>query len=96
MDLCEMINPFCIVSCSLDKTIHFYSYAEKEQIKVIRGEHEKGVKKLAYTAQFDGHLVSLGNETFANVWGPEAASSDLMLGRLKGHTKPLNDTKFLG
>lgn len=65
-------------------------------MRVLSGEHITGVKKLSYNGHFGGHLVSVGNEIFANVWGPESIISDILIGRLKGHAKPLVDTKFVG
>lgn len=38
----------------------------------------------------------MGFEVFANVWGPEAMVADVHLGKLKGHSRPLIDTKFIG
>lgn len=40
--------------------------------------------------------MSIGNEIYATVWGPEAKVDEVILGRLKGHAKPLTDVKFMG
>lgn len=40
-------------------------------------------------------MVSIGNETFANVWAPESLASDTHIGKLKGHTKALVDGNYL-
>ena len=96
MDICEIHNPFSIATCSLDKKIIIYNLLEKEVIRILEGDHSKGVKKMSYNPYFGGHLVSVGNEIFANVWGPESLISDILIGKLKGHTKPLLDTKFIG
>ena len=96
MDICELDIPFSIATCSLDKKIYIYNLVEQEVIRIIEGDHYKGVKKLAYNGNFGGHLVSVGNEIFANVWGPESLISDILIGKFKGHTKPLLDIKFRG
>jgi WD40 repeat protein len=54
------------------------------------------VRKLSYCPQFGGFLVSVGYEVIANVWGPEAMVSNIHLGKLRGHSRPLIATKFLG
>ena len=41
-------------------------------------------------------MISVGSEVFANVWGPESLISDVLIGRLNGHIKPLVDSKFIG
>lgn len=99
--------PFSIATCSLDKKIIIYNLVEKEIIRVLEGDHIKGVKKylfkivkhshyrLAYNSHFGGHLVSVGHEIYANVWGPESLISDILIGKLKGHTKPILDSKFI-
>ena len=96
MDVCEILNPFCIATCSLDKTIILYSLEEQTILRTLEGDHVKGVKKLSYNSHFGGHLISVGHEFFANVWGPESLISDILIGKLKGHSKPLLDTKFIG
>src|SRR5690606_27576184 len=73
-----------------------YNLVEKEIIRILDGDHIKGVKKLAYNGKFGGHLISVGHEIFANVWGTESLISDILIGKLKGHTKPLLDIKFIG
>ena len=96
MDACEIEVPFCIATCSMDKRIALYSIQEKEIIRIIEGDHVKGVKKLAYNGNFGGHLISVGHEIYANVWAPESLISEILIGKLKGHTKPILDTKFIG
>ena len=73
-----------------------YSLVEREIIRIIDGEHPKGVKRLSYSAEFGGHLISIGFEVYANVWGPESLISEILLGKLKGHTKPIIDVSFMG
>ncbi|CDW71705.1 UNKNOWN [Stylonychia lemnae] len=95
MDVCEIDNPFSIATCSLDKKIVIYNLIEREPIRILKGDHIKGVKRLSYNGHFGGHLVSVGHEIYANVWGPESLISDILIGKLKGHTKPIIDTKFI-
>lgn len=73
-----------------------YDLVEKEIIRTFTKDHPRGVRKLAYTPEYGGNLVSLGHEIYATVWGPEAKVEEVILGRLKGHTKPLIDVNFLG
>lgn len=96
MDVCEIEVPFSIATCSMDKKIVIYNLVDMEKIRVLEGDHIKGVKRLAYSANFGGHLISVGHEIFANVWGPESLISDILIGKLKGHSKPIIDTKFIG
>ncbi len=96
MDICELEVPFSIATCSLDKKIVIYNLVDKQVIRILDGDHIKGVKKLSYSSHFGGHLISVGHEIYANVWGPESLISDILIGKLKGHSKPLLDTKFIG
>jgi WD40 repeat protein len=72
MDICEIDIPLCIATCSLDKKIVLYNLVDNETIRVLSGDHSKGVRKLSYNGSFGGHLVSTGSEIYANVWGPES------------------------
>lgn len=98
MDLIELSSPFCVATCSLDKRIALYNLVDKYVLRIIEGgEHNnKGIKKLSYYPDGGGFLITIGYEVFANVWGPEAMVSDIHLGKLKGHARPLIDTKFIG
>ena len=95
MDVCELEAPFSIATCSLDKRIVIFNLIEQKPIRILEGDHVLGVKKLAYNSNFGGYLVSVGHEIYANVWGPESLISDILIGKLKGHTKPIIDTKFI-
>ena len=96
MDACEISSPLSIATCSLDRTIVLYNIIEGFKVRTIAGDHQKGIKKLSYCPQHGGYLVSIGNEVMANVWGAEAVVSEVLLGQLKGHSRPLIDTKFIG
>ena len=67
---------------------------EREKVRILR-EHVTGVKRLSYSGHFGGHLVSVGHEIYVNVWAPESKISEVLMGRLRGHTKPVIDAKFL-
>lgn len=97
MDICEIDNPVCIATCSLDRTIIMYDLQARSVIrKIDDGDHITGIKRLVYNPYFGGHLISVGHEIYANVWGPESIISDILLGKLKGHSRPILDTKFIG
>lgn len=96
MDVCEIESPLCIASCSLDTKIVLYSLVDSQTLRVIEGDHRRGVRRLSYSSLSGGYLISIGYEVFANVWAPESIVSDNLLGKLKGHTKSIIDTKFIG
>jgi hypothetical protein len=77
MDICEIEQPLCIATCSLDKKIIMYSIIDRVIIRTLEGEHITGVKRVTYSGHFGGHLVSVGHEVYANVWGPESTISDI-------------------
>jgi WD40 repeat protein len=96
MDLCEIENPLCIATCGMDRRILMYSLKENYKIRVIEGDHEKGIKRMSYTPVNGGYLISIGYEIFANVWCPESVVGDILIGKLKGHSRPIIDSKFIG
>ena len=97
MDLIEITSPKCIATCSLDRRIVLYNIIDQAVVRIIEGDHNnKGVKRLSYYPESGGFLISTGYEVYANVWCPEAMVSDVHMGKLKGHTRPLIDTKFIG
>ncbi len=51
----------------------------------MEGDHDKGIKRMAYTPFNGGYLISVGYEIFANVWCPESVVGDILIGKLKGH-----------
>jgi WD40 repeat protein len=51
---------------------------------------------MAYSPVNGGFLISVGYEIFANVWCPESVVSDILIGKFKGHARPIVDTKFIG
>jgi len=63
-------------------------------IRVLE-EHITGVKNLSYSSSFGGHLLSVGHEIYVNVWAPESRISEVLIGRLKGHSKPVCFATFL-
>jgi WD40 repeat protein len=80
----------------MDGHIIFYNLIDKVKLRSLDADHNKGVKKLSYTSGFSGNLVSIGCEIYASVWAPEALVDEVLLGRLKGHTRPILATKFIG
>ena len=94
-DCVEILNPMCIATCSLDQSIILYDVEHNEELIKISDNHEKGVRILCYQRENGGNLVSIGNETFANVWSPESLVHDMFAGKLKGHKKAIVDGKFL-
>ena len=40
-------------------------------------------------------MISIGNETYANVWAPESLVSDVHVGTLRGHKKGIVDGAYL-
>lgn len=96
MDIVEIDSPLCIATCSLDAKIILFSLLEGTKIRVIDGDHRKGVRRLAYSTVLGGYLVSVGYDVTVNVWAPESVVSDNFLGKLKGHTKPVVEGAFIG
>jgi WD40 repeat protein len=80
----------------MDSKIVLYSLAERYLVRIIEGEHSKGARRLSYCPLNGGYLISTGYEVYANVWCPEAVVGQIMIGKLKGHSRPIIDTKFIG
>ncbi len=51
---------------------------------------------MTYSPFNGGYLVSIGYQVNAKVWSPESVVGDILIGKLKGHTRPVIDTKFIG
>ena len=83
-DCIEILNPLCIATCSLDKTIVMYDLDSRQILRKIQEHHKKGIRHLRYQAINGAHMVSLGTETHANVWAPESLVSKIHLGKFVG------------
>jgi WD40 repeat protein len=95
-DCVEILNPMCVASCSMDRTIVLYDVIHRERLRTINDHHEKGIKHLRYSFSNGGQMISIGSEIYANVWAPESLVSEVHTGRLKGHKKGIIDGTFLG
>jgi WD40 repeat protein len=96
MGLCEVEYPPCIATCGMDSRIVLYSLIERSLVRIIEGEHYKGARRVSYCPLNGGYLISTGYEIYANVWCPEAVVGEILVGKLKGHTRPIIDNKFIG
>lgn len=96
MSVQEVEAPLCIASGSLDRKIMLYSIKEGCRIRVIQAAHELGVRRMTYSSVNGGYLVSTGFDVNAKVWSPESVVGDILIGKLKGHTRPIIDSKFIG
>ena len=94
-DCVEILNPLCIATCSLDMTIIFFDVEHNTMRKKINDYHYKEIRTLCYQKENGGNLISISNETFANVWATESMKSDMHNGKLVGHKKAIADGKFL-
>lgn len=91
-DCVEITNPLCIASCSKDMTIVIYDLERRQVLRYIPRADEKGkdihhlkpIMHLRYQSLNGAHMVSIGNETHANVWAPESVVSKIHLGKFKG------------
>lgn len=88
-DCVEIINPFCIATSSLDRSIVLYDLKKKEVLRRFTRKHVTGVRCLRYMKDFGGMIISTGFEIYANVWGPQNLFGNAHLGRLRGHRKPI-------
>lgn len=95
-DCVEIVNPRCIATCSLDRTIVMFDLEHREIIRTIDNAHEKGIRKIRYQNCNGAQMMTLGNECYANLWAPESLVSDIHIGKLKGHKKPIIDGQYLG
>lgn len=89
-DCQEILSPFCIATCSLDRTIVLYDLKNREALRRFDRKHVTGVKHLRYMRNFGGMIISTGFEIYANVWGPQNLFGNAHLGRLKGHKSPIS------
>ena len=69
-DCVEIASPFCIATCSLDRTIVLYDLRNREALRRFARKHVTGVRSMRYMEEFGGLLLSTGFEVYANVWGP--------------------------
>ena len=88
-DCCEILNPFCIATCSLDRSIVLYDLKNREALRRFKRKHVTGVRELRYMQGYGGMIISTGFEIYANVWGPQNLFGNAHLGRLKGHRSPI-------
>ena len=79
----------------MDGKITIYSLKERYTIRTIITDHSKGVRRMSYCPSNGGYLISTGYEVNANVWCPETVVGDILIGKLKGHSRPIIDTKFI-
>ena len=84
-----MLKPFCIATCSLDRSIVLYDLKNREALRRFSRKHVTGIRQLRYMEEFGGYIISTGFEIFANVWGPQNLFGNAHLGRLKGHRSPI-------
>jgi len=47
-DCIEIINPSCIATCSLDKTIVMFDVEHRVALRTIKESHDKGIRCLRY------------------------------------------------
>lgn len=88
-DCVEIKAPFCIATCSLDRTIVLYDLKNREALRRFSRKHVTGVRQLKYMTEFGGNVISTGFEIYANVWNPQNLFGNAHLGRLKGHKHPI-------
>ena len=88
-DCVEILNPFCIATCSLDRSIVLYDLKNREALRRFARKHVTGVRHMRYMKDFGGMIISAGFEIYANVWGPQNLFGNAHLGRLKGHKHPI-------
>jgi len=69
-DCIEILSPFCVATCSLDRSIVLYDLKNREALRRFSRKHVTGVRHLKYLKDFGGLMVSSGFEIFANVWAP--------------------------
>ena len=47
-DCVEIVNPQCIATCSLDKTIVMFDVEHRVALRTIKESHDKGIRCLRY------------------------------------------------
>jgi len=88
-DCVEVLSPFCIATCSLDRSIVLYDLKNSEVLRRFSRKHVTGVRRMVYMKDFGGMIISAGFEIFANVWGPQNLFGNAHLGRLNQHRAPI-------
>jgi hypothetical protein len=58
-------------------------------------EHKTGVRSLYYSAFAMGYILSVGYESYINVWSTEITVTRAHVGKLIGHNSPVVDAMFL-
>jgi len=74
MDVCEILSPLAIATASFDRTIRIYNLQDKIPLGILK-EHKTGVRSLNYSPFFGGNILSVGHESYINVWSPEGSIS---------------------
>ena len=58
-------------------------------------DHNSSVRSLNYTPLFGGFILSVGAESYINIWSPGTSLSESHAGKLFGHTSPVVSAKFI-
>jgi WD40 repeat protein len=53
-DVVEVLNPKCVATCSMDKTIVLFDIVHREHLRTISDGHGKGIKHLKYNFSTGG------------------------------------------
>lgn len=97
-------NSRLLATASLDGMIKLWDLEEYELITELRdvsvfeleGSKKSGVRHLSYTTESGGNLLSVGFQSYINVWSPDTSLSKSFVGRLEGHSGIVVDCKTVG
>ena len=67
-DCAEILSPFCVATCSLDRTIVLYDLKNREALRRFDRKHVTGVRILRFMKNFVGMIISPGFQNYANDW----------------------------
>ena len=95
-DVIEIKKPFLILTGCLDGLIRLVNVRDSQFIKIWK-YHNSGVKHLDFNPNMErnGYILSTGFEYNINLYCTDLSLDNAFRGKLKGHSLPLIDCKFI-
>lgn len=103
-DIISISSSNLVASSSLDGLIKLWDANDFELVTELKdvsvfdvdGSKKSGVRHLSYTTESGGNMLSVGFQSYINVWSPDTSLSKSFVGRLEGHSGIVVDCKTVG
>lgn len=91
----EIGNHMTIASSSLDGTIRIWDLEEYKMMGEFQGKRSNmSIKKILYTPDYGGMLLSLGFHNIIFIWSPDSTLTKSHVGKLEGHQAIVKDCQY--